>query len=232
MRKVRRSRPSLQLVSPPGRVQRESGCQDGAGDPRSPRRRRCRSEQRGAPQLCEDSEKVHLLRGRACAHVLRLMGNVVRREGAGPRSRRMIGQGGVAEATREGRADGGGPRKGAGPLTTGARGGGVSAGWRGARALQPPPDVRGAPLPRAIVWLLLCLGRRPFLPEDPRLPFVCGRPALGVGPGSACQTGPPLVVASPCGPSGPGHGCPRSAPHSPRLCFAWLPPFTSTVHTA
>lgn len=41
------------------------------------------------------------------------MGNVVRREGAGPRSRRVIGQGGVAEATREGQADG--AAGGAGP---------------------------------------------------------------------------------------------------------------------
>uniref|UniRef100_A0A4W2EG35 Uncharacterized protein n=2 Tax=Bos TaxID=9903 RepID=A0A4W2EG35_BOBOX len=149
-----------------------------------------------------------------------------------------MGQGRVAGATREGRAHGrGGPRKGAGPLTAVARGGGVSAGRRGARAppaaalcawaLPLPPDACGAPRPRAFVWPLLRLGRRPFLAEDPRLPSVCGRPALGVGPCPTCRTGPPHVDASPCGPSGPGHGCPRSAPYSPRLCFAWLPPFTS-----
>ena len=78
MRNVRRSRPSLQLVSLRERVQRESGGWDRAGAPRSPRRRRCHSEERGAPQSFEASEKQHLLRGRSSARVLRLMGNVVR----------------------------------------------------------------------------------------------------------------------------------------------------------
>ena len=94
------------------------------------------------------------------------------------------------------------------------------------RPLPLPPDTHRVPHPTSLRWVPPPSGA-PSLPAGGTpSPLCLWKDSSGVQASPACWTCP-HVGASPCRPSGLGHSCPWSASQSPRLCFAWLPPFTS-----